>query len=318
VGVGRVDNIFCEIFILLLSAAPPCQKFVWSVNGRGRLLVSVVTGGHCVLHHCSTTLGRGHIVGSLVGRGMGSKTPTAGSHGQTRAVVAKRMEVGWSVVDGWRGGVRSWSLSAWAAHGAAHGVVTCRRALVVLSWAGACRAGVVVVHIATMRAAVVPVFETLDRRGGVAGDGTVSATVCAAATVVAAAAASVCVPVATIVATAAAVRGLLIATVVVSTTTVVASASVAATTTVVAAALLSAATSATWALLVVDDTRGGWPLPRAWQSIWSCPWITLMLAVLDWSDSWMAAYAVPKFAIASVRDAVSSLSFANPMPVLSV
>ena len=91
VGVGRVDNIFCEIFILLLSAAPPCQKFVWSVNGRGRLLVSVVTGGHCVLHHCSTTLGRGHIVGSLVGRGMGSKTPTAGSHGQTRAVVAKRM-----------------------------------------------------------------------------------------------------------------------------------------------------------------------------------------------------------------------------------
>ncbi len=201
VGVGRVDNIFCEMFILLLSAAPPCQKLLWSVNERGRLLVSVVTGGHCVLHHCSTTLGRGHIVGSLVGRGMGSKTPTARSHGQTRAFVAKRMVVGWSVVDGWRGGARSWSLSACgtgknclghAVHGATHGVVTCRHALVVLSWAGACRAGVLVVHIATMHAAVavVPVFETLDRRGGVAGDGTVSATVCAAAAVVAAAAAA--------------------------------------------------------------------------------------------------------------------------------
>ncbi len=217
------------------------------------------------MHHFSTTLGRGHIVGSLVGRGVGSKAPTAGSHGQMRAVVAERMEVDGSVVDGWRGGARSWSLSACgtgkndlvhAAHGAAHGVGACRRALVVFSWAGACRAGVIVVHIATMRAPVVPVFETFDRRGGVAGADTISATVCTAATVVAAAAASVCVLVATIVASAAAVRGL-VATVVVSTTTVVATASVTATTTVVAAALLSAAASATWALLVVDDTRGG-------------------------------------------------------------
>ena len=38
-----------------------------------------------------------------------------------------------------------------------------------------------------------------------------------------------------------------------------------------------------------------------------------MLAVLDRSDSWVAAYAVPKLETASVRDAVSS-SFANPMP----
>ena len=39
-----------------------------------------------------------------------------------------------------------------------------------------------------------------------------------------------------------------------------------------------------------------------------------MLAVLDRSDSWVAAYAVPKFETASVRDAVSSSSFAIPMP----
>jgi hypothetical protein len=39
-----------------------------------------------------------------------------------------------------------------------------------------------------------------------------------------------------------------------------------------------------------------------------------MLAVLDRSDSWVAAYAVPKFYIASVRDAMSLSSFANPMP----
>jgi hypothetical protein len=112
--------------------------------------------------------GRGHIVGSLVGRSVGSKAPTARSHEQTQAVVAEWLEVGGSVVDRWRGGAGSWSLSACstgknglvhAAHGAAHGV--CRRALVVLSWVGACRTGVVVVHIATMCSAVVTVFETL-------------------------------------------------------------------------------------------------------------------------------------------------------------
>jgi hypothetical protein len=283
----------------------------------------VVARGHRVLHHCSTTLERGHIVGSLVGRGVGSKAPTAGSHGQARAVVAEWLEVGGSVVDGWRGGARSWSLSACgsgknglvhAAHGAAHGVGACHRALVVLFWAGACRAGVVVVHIATMCAAVVPVFETFDRCGGVACAVTVSATVCcAAATIVAAAAAAVCVLGASmIVASATAVR-FLVATVVVSTTTVVATATVATTTTDVAPALLSTAASATWALLVVVDTRGGWPLPRAWQSIWSCPWIAVMLALLDRSDSWVAAYAVPKLETASVRDAMSP-SFAHPMP----
>ena len=29
VGVGRVGNIFCEIFILLLSTAPTCQKLLY-------------------------------------------------------------------------------------------------------------------------------------------------------------------------------------------------------------------------------------------------------------------------------------------------
>ena len=41
----------------------------------------------------------------------------------------------------------------------------------------------------------------------------------------------------------------------------------------------------------------------AWQSIWSCPWIAMMLAVLDRSDSWVAAYVVPKLETTSVRDA---------------
>ena len=142
-------------------------------------------------------------------------------------------------------------------HGAAHGVGACRHVLVVLSWAGTCHTGVVVVHIATMCAAVVPVFESFDQQGRVAGADTVSATVCVAVTVVAAATAAVCILGATmIVASTAAVCGL-IATVVVSATTVVATATVAATSTVVAAALLSTAASTTWALLVVDDTWGG-------------------------------------------------------------
>ena len=29
VGVGRVGNIFCEIFILLLSTSPTCQKLLY-------------------------------------------------------------------------------------------------------------------------------------------------------------------------------------------------------------------------------------------------------------------------------------------------
>ncbi len=92
---------------------------------------------------------------------------------------------------------------------------------VIFSWAGACCAGVVVVHIAAMRAAVVPVVEALDWRGelsawvlGAVIAGVVTIAVCATATVVAAAAVS-CVLVATITAAAAAVC------VLVATTTVV-------------------------------------------------------------------------------------------------
>jgi hypothetical protein len=55
-------------------------------------------------------------------------------------------------------------------------------------------------------------------------------------------------------------------------------------------------------------------LPTAWQSIWNCPWIAVMLAVLDRSASWVAAYAVPKLETASMRDAVVSSSVAKPMP----
>jgi hypothetical protein len=39
----------------------------------------------------------------------------------------------------------------------------------------------------------------------------------------------------------------------------------------------------------------------------------MMLAVLDWSDSWVAAYAVPKLETASVRDVVA-LSLVAAMP----
>ncbi len=58
------------------------------------------------MHHCSTTLGRRDIVGSLVGSCVGSEAPAARSHGQTRAVVPS-LEVGWRVVDGRRGGEKS-------------------------------------------------------------------------------------------------------------------------------------------------------------------------------------------------------------------
>jgi hypothetical protein len=78
------------------------------------------------------------------------------------------MDEGGCVVDERRGRARWCSLSAegtgkdglvHATHGAAHGVGPCRRALVILSWAGACCAGVVVIHVTAMCAAVVPVVE---------------------------------------------------------------------------------------------------------------------------------------------------------------
>lgn len=52
-----------------------------------------------------------------------------------------------------------------AALGDTHGVGPCCRALVVLPWVGTCCTGVVVFHVAVMRAAVVPVDEALDWRG---------------------------------------------------------------------------------------------------------------------------------------------------------
>ena len=117
--------------------------------------------------------------------------------------------------------------------------------MVIFSRAGACCAGVVDVHIAAMRAAVVLVVEALDWRGGLPAwvlgaviAGVVTAAGCAAATVVAAAAVN-CVLVATIIATAAAVC------VLVATTTVVSAAIVAATSTFVATAMLSTVASTT-------------------------------------------------------------------------
>ena len=125
----------------------------------------------------------------------------------------------------------------------------------VFPWAGACCTGVVVVHIATMCAAVVPVVEMLDWRGGLAAwvlvANAVSAAVCAATTVVATAAVRVLVAIVR----AAAVCVLVgtTTTVVVATTAVVSAATIAAASTIVATLLLSTAASATWALLVVDD-----------------------------------------------------------------
>jgi hypothetical protein len=196
---------------------------------------------------------------------VGSKTPTAGCHGKTWAGVAKWIEEGGCVVDGRQGGARWCSLSAdgagqdglvHAAQGATHGVGPCCRALMVFSWAGTCCTGMVVVHVAAMRDAVVPVVKTLDWRGGldtwvlvVDVAGAVADAVCDAATVVAAAAA-VPVLIATVVAAAPTVCVLV-------ATTIVSAAAVPAAATVISTALLSTAASATWALLVVDDTGRG-------------------------------------------------------------
>ena len=150
-----------------------------------------------------------------------------------------------------------------ATQGATHGVGPCCHTLMISPWAGTLCTGVVVVHVATMRAAVIPVVKMLDLCGGLATwilvADAVSAAVCATATIVAAAAIHVLVATVVVTAAAAAIWVLVAtaATVVVTTTTVVSVATVAAASTVVATSLLSTAASATWALLVVDDARRG-------------------------------------------------------------
>ncbi len=67
---------------------------------------------HRVVHHYSTALRRGNVVGPLVRSSVVSKTPTAGCHGKTWAVVAEWLGEGGCVVDGRRGRARWCSLSA--------------------------------------------------------------------------------------------------------------------------------------------------------------------------------------------------------------
>jgi hypothetical protein len=138
-----------------------------------------------------------------------------------------------------------------AAHVAIHGVGASYIALMVFAWACTQCTGAVVINVAAMCMAVVPIFESFYQRGGGSGRGLVA---CVAATV------------ATAVATTAAVVAA--ATAVVATTTVplaTAAAKIAAAAAVVSAVvsaatmLLAVAPPAVWAawvlLLVLDGRR---------------------------------------------------------------
>ena len=111
----------CSLHIYSIAIGCPCLSDVvipfligwclWPLRGRGHLLIGIVET-HCVVHHCSTTLRRGDIVGPLVRSSVGSKTPTAGCHGKMWAIVAKWLDEGGCVVDGRRWRARQSSLSA--------------------------------------------------------------------------------------------------------------------------------------------------------------------------------------------------------------
>jgi hypothetical protein len=164
------------------------------------------------------------------------KSPAAGSNGETRAIGPKGGAEGWCIIDGtgrWLG--RWWCMPdcTWedgfvhAPHVAAHGIHTGGSALMMFARAGTRGAGVVVVHVATVRVAIMPVFELLDgvccrsvgsgsaaaaaeatavvAAAAVEASATAAATAVAAATTVAAAATVVASAAATIIASAAAV-----------------------------------------------------------------------------------------------------------------
>jgi hypothetical protein len=144
--------------------------------------------------------------------------------------------------------------SAWedglvhVAHVAAHCVGVCCHMLVVFTWASTCCAGAVVVHIAAMHEAVVPILETFYWRGGEAAWGLISDFAAAISTTIAAAAATTTADVATAVhiatATAAAAPAIVTATAGVAATTAAAATVAAA---IVVTALLAMAMSTPWA-----------------------------------------------------------------------
>ena len=102
---------------------------------------------------------------------MWSKTPAAGGSWETQSTIAEGHGEGGGIIDRSGGRARHRGAAADGAgehgfvhspHVAIHCVGSRGRALVLFAGAGASSAGVVVVDVATVRVAVVPVFETLD------------------------------------------------------------------------------------------------------------------------------------------------------------
>jgi hypothetical protein len=122
------------------------------------MLICVVKH-HSVVHHCSTKMGVGNVVGMLAGFGMGSQTPDSGGSRESLPVGAHWEAEGGRVVEGLGWGM-GWCCppadGAWedglvhVAHVAAHCVGACCCALVVFTWASTCCIGVVVVHVANI------------------------------------------------------------------------------------------------------------------------------------------------------------------------
>jgi hypothetical protein len=118
--------------------------------------------------------GGGDIVGSLVGSNLGSN-PSYREHRESWSIVAHREAKGGCIVEGrgwWVGPCCLASNGAWedglvhAAHVAIHGVGVSCRTLMVFNGACARCTGVVVVNVATMCMAVVPIFESFYQQGG--------------------------------------------------------------------------------------------------------------------------------------------------------
>ncbi len=127
--------------------------------------------GCSILNHGCPWLGWGDIVGMCVGCHMQPESPAAGSHGKTQSVGPKGGAEGWCIIDGtgrWLG--RWWCAPdctredgfVHAPCVATHGIHTGGSALMMFIRAGTRHAGVVFLHVAAVRVAIMPVFKTLD------------------------------------------------------------------------------------------------------------------------------------------------------------
>ncbi len=93
--------------VVLVETITRIGLTVYRRCGHGAKIVEPIVELYGVHHHGCSWLGRGNIVGALVGSCMRAKAPAARGSGEPRSIVAKWHCKGGGVGGGWRGRLSS-------------------------------------------------------------------------------------------------------------------------------------------------------------------------------------------------------------------